>query len=126
MKNKPAIKDQAVEFLEMVISGHIDEAYTKFVDMQGKHHNVYFQAGFPLLKQAMIENHTQFPVKKFTVKNVLEDGDLVAVHSRIVLKPDESEMTTVHIFRFTGGKITEMWDIGQEIPPDSPNQDGPF
>jgi predicted SnoaL-like aldol condensation-catalyzing enzyme len=129
MNNKPGIstvKDHAVEFLKMVVSGHIDEAYTKYVDMQGKHHNVFFRAGFPILKQAMIENHTQFPVKKFTVKNVVADGDMVAVHSHIVLKPDEPGMTTVHIFRFNGGKIIEMWDIGQEIPPDSPNQDGPF
>jgi predicted SnoaL-like aldol condensation-catalyzing enzyme len=41
-----------------------------------------------------------------------------------VLKQDDPGMTVVHIFRFQNGKIIEMWDVGQEIPHDSPNVDG--
>ena len=36
------------------------------------------------------------------------------------------EIAVVHILRFEGGKIVEMWDIGQEIPADSPNALGMF
>jgi predicted SnoaL-like aldol condensation-catalyzing enzyme len=35
-------------------------------------------------------------------------------------------MAVVHILRFEGGKIVEMWDVGQEIPKDSPNALGVF
>jgi predicted SnoaL-like aldol condensation-catalyzing enzyme len=114
----------AIDFLKMVVGGQIEEAYQKHVDMTGKHHNLYFKAGFPALKEAMIENHKQFPVKQFTPKNVLGDGDLVAVHSRIVLKQDDPGISVVHIFKFHESKIVEMWDIGQEIPHDMPNEDG--
>ncbi len=62
-----AHKQAAVDFLQLVMAGHIDEAYGKVVDMQGKHHNPFFAAGFPELKKAMIENHTQFPNKQLTV-----------------------------------------------------------
>jgi hypothetical protein len=32
----------------------------------------------------------------------------------------------VHILRFEGSRIGEMWDIGQEIPKESPNALGMF
>ncbi len=82
-----AHKQAAVQFLELIVAGKIDEAYRKYVDLRGKHHNPFFPAGFPALKKEMIENHAQFPNKQLTVKNVLGDGDLVAVHSHIVMRP---------------------------------------
>ncbi len=121
-----ANKDAAVSFLQLVVAGHIDEAYNRYVDMTGRHHNPFFAEGFPALKKAMIENHEQFPNKKITAKNVLEDGDLVAVHSHLVMIPREKEMSTVHLFRFKGGKVVELWDCGQPLPMDSPNKDGAF
>ena len=124
--NGRARKEAAVEFLQFVVAGRIDEAYQKHVDMRGKHHNLFFTAGFPALQQAMIENHGQFPGKDLTVRNVLGDGDLVAVHSHLVLRPGEMGMVVVHLFRFQGERIVEMWDCGQPVPADSPNEDGAF
>jgi predicted SnoaL-like aldol condensation-catalyzing enzyme len=119
-------KQTAVEFLQLVVAGRIDEAYQKHVDMNGKHHNPYFPAGFQALKKAMQENHAQFPTKQHTVRNVLGDGELVAVHGHLVLTPKEKEMAVVHLFRFRGDQIVELWDCGQPLPPDSPNADGTF
>ena len=119
-------KQSAVQFLQLCIAGRIDEAFQRYVDPGGKHHNPFFPAGFPTLRNAMVENHTQFPNKQLTVVNVIGDGDLVAVHSRLVPRPGEISVATVHIFRFQGDKIVEMWDCGQPIPPNSPNQDGAF
>ncbi len=121
-----ARKQAAVQFLQLVVAGSIDEAYQKHVDLRGKHHNPFFPAGFPALRKAMNENHVQFPNKQLTVKNVLGDGDLVAVHSHIVLRPGETGISAVHLFRFRGDKIVEMWDCGQPVPADSPNKDGAF
>ena len=36
------------------------------------------------------------------------------------------EYAVVHIARFADGKIAELWDLGQEIPKDSPNALGMF
>jgi predicted SnoaL-like aldol condensation-catalyzing enzyme len=127
MMNQDGIEENkklALDFLKMVVAGDIEAAFEKYVDLSGVHHNVYFPKGFPSLKQAMLDNHAQFPVKQFTPKNVLGDGDLVAVHSSIILKADDPGMTVVHLFRFQNGKIVEMWDVGQEIPHDMPNEDG--
>ena len=119
-------KDAAVDFLKMVVAGQIDQAYAKHVDLKGKHHNIYTPAGFPALKQGMADNETKFPGKKFDIRHVLEEGDMVATHSKVTLIPGELELGVVHWFRFEGGKIVEMWDIGQQIPKDAVNRDGMF
>ena len=123
-KTIEARKRMAVDFLQQVVAGDIEQAYQKYVDPQGKHHNAFFPAGFAPLKKAMIENHAQFPNKQITVKNVLGDGDLVAVHSHLVMRAGEPGMVVVHMFLFQGDKIVEMWDVGQAIPADLPNKDG--
>jgi predicted SnoaL-like aldol condensation-catalyzing enzyme len=119
-------KQAAVGFLKLVVAGRIDEAYRKYVDMQGRHHNPFFPAGFQALQKAMIDNHVEMPNKQITVKNVLGDGDLVAVHSHLVLGPGGNGMVVVHMFRFQGDRIVEMWDCGQNLPADSPNNDAAF
>jgi predicted SnoaL-like aldol condensation-catalyzing enzyme len=124
--NTKASKQAAVRFLRLVVAGRIDEAYERYVDMLGKHHNPFFAAGFPALRKAMNENHARFPGKQLAVKHVLGDGDLVAVHSHIVLQPGEPGLAAVHLFRFRDDKIVEMWDCGQPVPADSPNADGAF
>ncbi len=116
----------ATQFLEMVVAGDIDQAYEKYVDMNGVHHNAYYPAGFEALKKGMKENHVQFPKKSISVKHMLVDGDLIATHSHVRLDPTTPGIITLHLFRFESGKIVELWDCGQAIPPDSPNADGLF
>ncbi len=117
-------KQAAVNFLQLVVAGRIEEAYRKYAGEKGKHHNPYFPAGFDALKQAMIEEHARNPNKDLRVKNVLGDGDLVAVHSHLRREAEGADMIVVHLFRFREGRIVELWDCGQPLPADSPNSDG--
>src|SRR5579884_2554357 len=119
------IKDIAVNFLNLLNEGRIDEAYQKYIGPDAKHHNVYTPAGIEALKEAMKNADVQYPDKKFEIKKVLCDGDLVAVFSRILMN-EEMAMSVVHIFQIKNGKIVELWDVGQPFPKDSPNSDGPF
>jgi len=118
----PSRKEAAVQFLKLVVSGRTNEAYERYVDVGGRHHNPYFPAGFPALRQAMAEN----PAWRLEVKHVLADGDLVAVHSHVLMSPDEPGTAVVHLFRFGKDRIVEMWDVGAALPADSPNADGAF
>lgn len=118
-------KESAIHFLKQVVSGEIDEAYAKYVDLSGKHHNAYFPAGFPALREAMKENHSKFPHKQFEVKRVIAEGDWVVTHSHLRMNAeDQTGKVAVHLFRFKNGKIVEMWDCGMPIPENSPNRDG--
>ena len=119
-------KEQAIKFLTLVIAGKIDEAFQDFVEMAGKHHNPFSPAGFAGLKQAMKDNDAQFPAKQLFMQHVLGEGDFVAVHSQLILRPGDLELAAVHLFRFAKGKIVELWDCAQAVPKDLPNTDGMF
>ena len=119
-------KQIAVDFLRLVVGGQVAEAYRRYVDMQGTHHNPFFPAGFPALQQAMIADHTKAPHKQLTIRTVLGEGQFVAVHSRLDFGQDERSYATVHLFRFRGERIVELWDLGQPVPLDSLNEDGMF
>jgi len=126
MKTTVSRKDAAVSFLRQVVAGRIREAYKEFIDPDFWHHNPYFRGDRKSLMAAMEENQGAYPDKILEVERVLEDGDLVAVHSHICMNSDDRGRSVVHICRFEGDKIVEMWDIGQEIPADSPNENGAF
>jgi len=119
-------KEAAISFLRQVASGKVREAYDAFVAPHFRHHNAYFRGDAESLRTGMEENAAGFPNKTFEVQRALEDGDLVAVHSRLRLKPDMPEIAAVHIVRFEGGRIVEMWDVGQQVPAESPNENGMF
>lgn len=50
----------------------------------------------------------------------------VAVHSKVKHDPAGRAIAVVHIFRFKGSSIVELWDIAVEEPQDSPNEHGMF
>lgn len=119
-------KDQAVDFLQLIVSGKIEEAYKKYVSPEFRHHNPYFPGDADSLMQAMKENDRISPNKMVEVKQTIEEGENVMVYSHIKQNPEDLGGAVVHIFRFHKEKIIEMWDIGQPIPEDSPNENGMF
>ena len=121
-----ARKNVAVSFLQLVASGRVREAFEKYVGPGFRHHNPHFDATPEALIHAMEENARQFPQKHLDVKRALEDGDLVAVHSHVRHTPDERGYGLVHIFRFDGDRVAELWDLAQEVPANSPNGNGMF
>ena len=119
-------RDAAISFLKMASSGDVREAYSKFVGPGFRHHNPFFEGSAETLMKAMEENARDNPAKTLDVKRAIAEGDLVAVHSHVRLKPEDRGGAVVHIFRFEEGRIVELWDVGQGVPEDSPNQFGMF
>ena len=124
--NMGKLKAIAVEFLQLTAAGQAPAAFERYAAPGFRHHNVHFKAGAATLRDAMQENAAQFPDKVLEIQRALEDGSLVAVHSRVSMDKDGPTMALAHVFRFEGGRIVELWDIGQAVPPDSPNSDGAF
>jgi predicted SnoaL-like aldol condensation-catalyzing enzyme len=118
-------RELAISFLENAASGKLDEAYNG-VASNFQHHNAYFPGDTESLKAGMADAHKQFPNTKIEVQRAIAEGDLVAVHSRVQHAPDKPAIAVVHIFRFEGDRIAELWDVGMEVPKDSPNENGAF
>lgn len=119
-------KQAAVAFMELASAGRVIEAYAKYVAPGFRHHNPWFAAGAEVLKQGMEDNARENPGKSFEVKRVIEEGDLVAVHSHVRMKAGHPGYALIHICRFEQERIAELWDVGMEIPADVVNSDGVF
>ena len=119
-------KDIAISFLHQCVAGNVREAFEQYASPHFFHHNPFFSGDAAALMAGMEENAKQNPRKSIEIKHALEERDLVCVHARVRHKPDELGVALVHIFRFKGGRIAEMWDIGQAVPAKSPNEFGMF
>jgi predicted SnoaL-like aldol condensation-catalyzing enzyme len=117
-------RNLAIDFLNLVASGNVDEGFAKFVAADFIHHNQYCKGDRASLIAAMKENSQQMPNRKFSIKMVLQEGDKVMAHSLVI--KDAMEISVVHIMNIRNNLITEMWDLGQVINKESPNENGPF
>ena len=119
-------KEAAMDFLRLVAAGKVREAYDKYFGPEFRHHNPFFRSDAESLRAAMEENAAQNPDKVLDIQRTLQDGDLVAVHSRVRQHPGDRGGAVVHIFRFQGDRVAELWDVGQAVPESSPNELGMF
>lgn len=117
-------KDVAISFLKMTGSGEVNSAYDKYVASDFIHHNQYFKGDRESLMNAMIEAHKKNPNKSIEIKYSYCDGSTVITHSLVCKQ--EINIAVIHIFRIEGGKIKELWDLGQPIDKKSPNENGLF
>ena len=120
------LEQLAVDFLQTVVSGRVQEAYARHVGANFRHHNPFFRGDAAALMAGMEESQRKQPEKTFEVRSVIAEGDRVAVHSHLRQFPGHAGIAVVHIFRFEGEKIAELWDIGQAVPEDCVNENGMF
>jgi predicted SnoaL-like aldol condensation-catalyzing enzyme len=118
-------KEIAESFLKLASSGRVREAYEKYVHPQFRHHNAYFKGDRESLLTSMEQNAKKFPDKTFQTLRAVAEGNLVAIHGRVALRPD-FQWSVIHIFRFEGDLIIEEWEASQEVPEESPNENGIF
>ncbi|WP_113927897.1 nuclear transport factor 2 family protein [Bacillus sp. P14.5] len=124
--NISANKERAVSFLNLIVSNQVAKAFEEHAGTDFVHHNPFFQGDAVSLKKAMEENGFENPDKVIEVKRAIQEGDTVVVHSHIKQTPEDRGAAVVHIFRFQEDRIVELWDAGQAIPEDSPNENGVF
>ena len=60
-------------------------------------------------------------------KRVIAEGDLVAIHAHYRTSLEDRGQSVVDIFRVgRDGKIVEHWDVGQDVPATSANDNTMF
>lgn len=124
--SKPSKATMATDFLSMCATGRVRQAYEQYVSVDFRHHNAYFPEDRESLLLGMEQSAQQEPNKSLTIKQTFESDDRVAVFSQLRRAQVDMDIAVVHILRFENGKIVEMWDVGQQVPKDSPNRLGMF
>ena len=118
-------KARALEFLTAARQGR-REAAAALITEHARHHNPHFAAGMPALLDAMVAAAQAMPEREMHVQRVIADAEFVVVHSRVCHRPGELGVAVVHLFRFEGDRIAELWDVGQPVPAENKNADGMF
>jgi Uncharacterized protein conserved in bacteria len=125
-------KNTVQAFFKLVAEGKFKEGLQYF-SPNCITHNPYFSGTISNLVDAMVaankQGMTEFPKAAFSVRQVLGDGDYVAVYTQLLNNgsaPSEGGLRQVHLFRFEGEKIVEYWDVTQQILPTMPNAAGAF
>ena len=71
----------------------------------------------------------RYPNMRLEIKRVIAEGDLVATHSYVNFEPDNPKNpggAFMDFFRLKDGKIVEHWDVIQQVPEKSANNNGMF
>ena len=121
-----SLKDNAVDFLRQIVAGDVRGAYERHVGDGFRHHNPYFAGDAQSLRDGMEADEARNPGKRLDIRVALQDGNHVAVHSRLRRGATEPDISVVHIFRFQDGRIVELWDIAQVVPAESVNRNSMF
>ena len=111
-------KANALAFYELAFNQHdLNRAVRQYVGKEYLQHNPMVADG----GQAFIDTFAPFlkqnPQSRASVKRVIAEGDLVALHVHSQLSPEDKGEVVVDIFRFDkDGKIVEHWDLLQAVP----------
>lgn len=101
-------------------------AVAEYVGEEYIQHNPHVEtgkAGFIAYFERMA---AEFPGKRVVIKRALAEGCHVVLHCHQVW-PDGLEYAGIDIFRLNeGGKISEHWDVLQELPTNSAHNNGMF
>ena len=115
--NRAIVEDFANIFYD---KKNVWEAFMKYVTEDYIQHN----PGLPDGREAaieMLEPKFSSPLSTFSVKRILVDGDLAAIHLHGRMSPDHPGGAVVDIFRIKDKKIVEHWDVLQAIQSESVN-----
>lgn len=118
-------KDIAKAFLQGIITEKIHEVYDLYTMQNFIHHNGFYCGDRESLLNGMLDSNKLFPNKKLVIKMAIAEPPYVTLFSQVQIT-EGKEIAVVHIYRFDGERIAEMWDISQEVPEDSPNEYGMF
>lgn len=104
----------------------VREAFETWVDPGYIQHNPLAATGREAAISFLEPFFAKNPDIKYSIKRIIADGDLVAVHSHGTFAAGDRGMAVVDILRVQGCKVMEHWDVVQPVPEKSSNSNGMF
>jgi predicted SnoaL-like aldol condensation-catalyzing enzyme len=124
---KNAAEETALLFLDTTFNQkHFDEAFDRYVGPYYRQHNPGVADGKEAILAALRKWMPATPGLHYGFKNVWSDGDRVIVHALVTTSASDRGKAVIDIFRLEKGKIVEHWDVAQEIPDKSLNDNTMF
>jgi len=120
-------KEVATRFTnELYLQKQARAAFETWVEPGYIQHNPLAQTGRDAAIAFLEPFFKSHPDAKYSIKRIIADGNLVAVHSHAVFNPGDRGLAVVDILRIDNCKIAEHWDVAQPVPEKSANSNGMF
>jgi predicted SnoaL-like aldol condensation-catalyzing enzyme len=120
-------KEVVTKFIStLYLQKNAREAFETWVDPGYIQHNPLAQSGRDAAIAFLEPFFKSHPDASYSIKRIIADGNLVAVHSHAVFNAGERGLAVVDILRVDHCKIAEHWDVAQPVPEKSANTNGMF
>ena len=104
----------------------VREAFETWVEPDYIQHNPLAKTGRDAAIAFLEPFFQSHPDASYSIKRIIADGNLVAVHSHAKFTADDRGLAVVDILRVDNCKIAEHWDVAQPVPEKSANTNGMF
>jgi predicted SnoaL-like aldol condensation-catalyzing enzyme len=104
----------------------VREAFETWVDPGYIQHNPMAATGRDAAIGFLEPFFASNPNVHYEIKQIIADGNLVAVHAHGKFSPEDRGIAVVDILRVEGCKVMEHWDVVQPVPEKASNTNGMF
>lgn len=120
-------KQVATEFMtQFYVDKDVRGAFERWVDPGYIQHNPMAATGRAAAIAFLEPFFASNPEIEYSIKRIIADGDLVAVHAHGKFAKDDRGIAVVDILRIEGCTVMEHWDVVQPVPETSMNDNGMF
>jgi predicted SnoaL-like aldol condensation-catalyzing enzyme len=103
-----------------------DPGAVEYLAPEYHQHNPTIPSGSAGLREMFAAFFQQTPTLIVERHRVIAEGNIVAIHAHYRLNPEDRGQSVVDIFRVQNGKIVEHWDVIQDVPETSANDNTMF
>jgi predicted SnoaL-like aldol condensation-catalyzing enzyme len=120
-------KEVVTRFLtQFYLEKKVREAFETWVEPGYIQHNPLAATGRDAAIAFLEPFFQSHPDAVYSIKRIIADGNLVAVHSHAKFTADERGLAVIDILRVEHCKIAEHWDVAQPVPEKTANSNGMF
>jgi predicted SnoaL-like aldol condensation-catalyzing enzyme len=120
-------KEVVTQFMtKFYVDKKVREAFETWVQPGYIQHNPLAATGRDAAIAFLEPFFQSHPDVNYSIKRIIADGNLVAVHSHAKFSADDRGLAVVDILRVEDCKVAEHWDVAQPVPEKAANSNGMF
>ncbi|MBO4253137.1 hypothetical protein GRC12_04460 [Streptomyces griseorubiginosus] len=119
-------KRVASDLVNELFTGRDVTAFDRYASDPYFQHNPQSPNGIAAAKEFFASSFSTNPDLSVSVKRVIAEGDYVAFHSHSKYAPEDLGFAVLDIYRVRDGKVVEHWDVIQQVPATSANDNTMF
>ncbi len=125
-KASEANRKLVIEFYDAFFNKHEMAAAEKFLAEGYKQHNPMVPDGRKAVTDFFAGFFKSNPDARAKIVRTAVEGDIVWLHVHATSNKDDRGQAVIDIFRVQDGKIVEHWDVVQDVPEKSANNNTMF